>query len=54
MEKKNCSEKIRIFLCSGKRKIDMDDPEMIASYFTTQDVVVDKFARTNIQAYSKY
>ena len=26
---------------------------MIASYFTTQDVVVDKFARTNIQAYSE-
>ena len=52
-EEKLAQKKLESSYVLGKGKLTWSDPEMIASYFTTQDVVVDKFARTNIQAYSE-
>ena len=52
-EEKSAQKKLESSYVLGKGKLTWSDPEMIASYFTTQDVVVDKFARTNIQAYSE-
>ena len=52
-EEKLAQKKLESSYVLGKGKLTWSDPEMIASYFTTQDIVVDKFARTNIQAYSE-
>ena len=52
-EEKTTQKKLESSYVLGKGKLTWSDPEMIASYFTTQDVVVDKFARTNVQAYAE-
>ena len=51
-EEKFAQKKLESSYVLGKGKLTWSDPEMIACYFTTQDVVVDKFARMNIQFYS--
>ena len=51
-EEKVAQKKLESSYVLGKGKLTWSNPEMIACYFTTQDLVVDKFARTNIQYYS--
>ena len=51
-EEKVAQKKLESSYVLGKGKLTWSNPEMIACYFTIQDLVVDKFARTNIQYYS--